>query len=36
MTVFELIQSMSALGGIAIILILSDGLKKKLRSRMFR
>jgi len=36
MTVFELIQSMSALGGIAIILILSDGLKKQLRSRMFR
>lgn len=36
MTIFEFIHSMSAMGAIAIILILSDGLKRHLRERMFR
>ena len=35
MSIFEFVQSMSAIAGIAIILILSDSLKKHLRSRMF-
>ena len=33
MNVIEIIHSMSALAGIGIILILSDGLKKQMRRR---
>lgn len=36
MTIFEIIQSMGGLAGIAIILLLSEGLKKHLRNMMFR
>ena len=36
MTLFELIQSMSAIGAIAFILILSDGVKKHMWRRVFR
>ena len=35
MNLIEIIHSMSALAGIGIILILSDGLKKYLRKRMY-
>ena len=34
MHIIEIIQSMGALAGIALILILSDGVKKHMRSRM--
>ena len=35
MSIVEIIRSMSALGGIVIILILSDAVKKRMKARLW-